>query len=194
MLALPGKEVAFCRQVAAVAAAAADDDLARFRAELGGAAEVPARLAAVRTRTNVFGSDWATFTGEEQVRTQLHAPGDCRVRSADGASQSLSMTAYATAVLKFMLGGLQEELSAVDATPAQKKAVWRGVAVHMNGLWASEGRRNRLLETADQQKLKYTLDPFSEEQQYRGGCDDRSARRKASAKPSNKARRAPTYL
>lgn len=186
--------MAFCRQVAAVAAAAADDDLARFRAELGGAAEVPARLAAVRTRTNVFGSDWATFTGEEQVRTQLHAPGDCRVRSADGASQSLTMTAYATAVLKFMLCGLQEELSAVDATPAQKKAVWRGVAVHMNGLWASEGRRNRLLKTADQQKLKYSLDPFSEEEQYRGGCDDRSARRKASAKPSNKARRAPTYL
>ena len=186
--------MAFCKQVAAVAAAAAGEDMPRFRAALAGAAEVPARLAAVRTRTNRFSSDWATFTGEEQVQTQLLAPGDCRVRSVDGASQSLTMTAYASAVLKFMLDGLQEELTAVDAAPAQKKAVWRGVAVHMNGLWASEGRRNRLLETADQQKLKYALDPFSEGEQYRGGRDDRSARRKASAKPSNKALRAPTYL
>lgn len=186
--------MAFCKQVAAVAAAAAGEDMPRFRATHAGAAEVPARLAAVRTRTNRFSSDWATFTGEEQVRTQLLAPGDCRVRSAAGASQSLTMTAYASAVIKFVLEGLQEELTAVDATPAQKKAVWRGVAVHMNGFWASEGCRNRLLETADHQKVKYVLDPFSLGEQYRGTRDDRSARRKASAKPANKALRAPTRL
>ena len=166
----------------------------RFRAALAAAAEVPARLAAVRTRRNDHGSEWSTFTGEDQLRTQLVTPNDCRVRSTRGGSESLTMTKYASAVVKFCLDGMRAELDVVDATQAQKKAVWRGVAVHMNGVWVNEQLTNRLLETADYDRLKYMLDPYTEEKQYCGQRDTRSAQRKTSAKPSRKASRAPTFM
>lgn len=179
--------MAFLRNVAIVAAAASQGDMARFRAALAAAAEVPARLAAVRTRSNDHGNQWSAFTGAEQLRTQLVAPNDCRVRSTRGGKESITMTTYASAVVKFCLDGMRAELDAVHATQAQKKAVWRGVAVHMNGLWVNEQLTNRLLETADYDRLKYALDPFTESKQYSGQRDTRSAQRKATPKPSHKA-------
>ena len=161
-----GKEVSFCKHVAAVAAAGDSGDVDRFKEVLLAMPAIPARLEAIGTHTNRFGSEWATFVGEAQVQNELYAPGDCRVRSVDGASSSLSMTAYASAIVKFMLEGLEKQLTAVEASVPQRKAVWHGVAVHMNGVWAGQRLRNRVLETHNGQKLKYALDPFSESTQY----------------------------
>ena len=147
---------------------------------------------AIGTHPKRIVSGWASFVGQAQVHDQLYAPGDCRVRSVDGASSSLSMTAYAAASVKFIIEGLEKQLAAVEAT--QRKVVRQGVAVHMTGVWAGQRLRNRVLETHKGQKLRYAVDPLSESQQYQGTRDDRSARRKASARPSGKSHRAPTYM
>ena len=189
-----GAEVAWLRKVAASAMAAWQGDINAYRQALHAIRAVPSRLAELRNFVNEFGNDWEALVGEDQIRTQLVGVADCRLRSADGASKTLGMTAYSTAVIKQVLGGLKQQLDTVEATVAQRQACWRAVGTHLNGVWMGGQQTNRVLECADGLSLKYSLDPYTERKQYGGRHDHRSAKRKAASRPSSKSLRVVTYF
>ena len=186
--------MAFLRKVAACVAPSVAADIEAFRAALLAVPSVPPRLQEVGACENKFGNDWVALTGRAQVESQLVEAGDCRVRTADGASKSLSITAYSSAVVKLLLQGLEKQLEAVSATASQRQAVVRGVAVHLNGVWMGGRMSCRVLVSEDGLRLKYSLDPDTRAKQYMGQNDDRSARRKAMSKPAGKSHRAYSYF
>ena len=64
-----------------------------------------------------------------------------------------------------------------------------------NGVWSGhEHLRNRLLVVDNGFLPKYSLDPLTESEQYKGGVDKRTAKQKAKSRPADKARRVATHF